>query len=101
MPTSAAVLTVLGVASILLAGTWFAFKLYIAYVAARRPGEAGGVPTLDGALFPPVPLVLGLWVLRSAHPDWPHLDLFILWIVATVLGVVIHLVIAGFIRPAR
>ena len=69
-------------------------------VSEKGTAEAGGVPTLDGALFPPMLLALGLRVLQAPRPNWSGRNLFVLWAVAIGLGVVIHLAIAHFVPSA-
>jgi hypothetical protein len=91
-------ITIFGFVSIVLAVLWFAFKLYVAVDAARCPLGAGGVPTLDGALFPPFALALGLWAIRLGHPDWPRPSLLLVWFVATAFGFAVHFAIARFVR---
>ena len=40
-------------------------KLRVAYSVGENPESAGGVPTLDGVLFPPAVCAYGVWFMAS------------------------------------
>ena len=42
-----------------------AFKIRVAYDVGAEPENAGGVPTLDGVIFPPAFCAWGLWFAAS------------------------------------
>ena len=86
-----------GWAVIGIAMAWFAFKISIAYAAARRPLESGGVPTLDGALFPPLALAVGVGLLEAGRPA----RALAVWIAATAVALIVHLAIARLVPSAR
>ena len=44
---------------------YLAFKLRVAYSVGEIPENAGGVPTLDGVIFPPVICAWGVWFIAS------------------------------------
>ncbi len=44
---------------------YLAFKLRVAYGVGAEPENAGGVPTLDGVIFPPAFCAWGLWLAAS------------------------------------
>ncbi len=75
---------VLMVASVL----YFGFKLHIVFQISREPLSHGGVPTLDGIIFPPIFFTWGLSFFGEgsdflAMPTWGY---WILWIVLTLLA---------------
>jgi hypothetical protein len=91
-------ITIFGFVLIVLSVIWFVFKLYVAVNAARCPLGAGGVPTFDGVIFPPVALALGLRITGMGHPDWPRPSLVLVWLSATIFAFAVHFGIARFIR---
>jgi|SRR6185503_9762246 len=86
---------------IVLALLWFASKVYVAYTSAKCPHASGGVPTIDGALLPPLAFVYGLSKLRMARPEMELPNLWIIWLAATVLGVLIHVAISRIVKPCE
>ena len=86
-----------GCAVIGIALVWFGFKVSIACASARRPLEAGGVPTLDGALFPPLALAVGVGLLEAGRPA----RALTVWIAATAVALIVHLAIARLVPRAR
>lgn len=88
-------ITIFGFFCVVVAVLWFVFKLYVAYDAARDPFGGGGVPTLDGAIFPPLALVLGLGAIA---PDWPIAGLVLIWLAATAFGFAVHFALARFVK---
>ena len=44
---------------------YLAFKLHLAYGVGAEPENAGGVPTLDGVIFPPIFCAWGVWFIAS------------------------------------
>jgi hypothetical protein len=57
----------------------FSFKVYVSY--ASHGGQMGMVPVLDGAIFPPIFFVFGLWaVLVSQGIVWAWWIYLLIWI---------------------
>ena len=75
-----------GIILIGMALVYFAFKLRVIYWVARDPQSAGGVPTLDTVIFPPIFCTLGAWFLADATAAsfWQYLSL---WLVVTLFAV--------------
>ncbi len=44
---------------------YLAFKLRVAYGVGAEPENAGGLPTLDGVIFPPVVCACGVWLVAG------------------------------------
>ncbi len=67
---------------------YFGFKLRIVFQISREPSSQGGVPTLDGIIFPPIFFTWGLSFVAKgsallAMPTWGY---WVLWIVITLLA---------------
>lgn len=78
--------------TVLIAASLFylAFKLRIAYSVGESPENAGGVPTLDGVLFPPAFCVWGAWLIASEMNEL-RLSAWIavaIWLLLTVAAAV-------------
>ena len=69
---------------------FLAFKLRIAYSVGAEPENAGGVPTLDGVIFPPVLCAWGIWF-AVREVDELRISVWIamaIWLVLTVAAAV-------------
>lgn len=80
---------VLVVGTLLIAALllYLAFKLRVAYDVGAEPENAGGVPTLDGVIFPPAFCAWGLWLAASDMDEfrvsaWIALAIWLLLTVA-------------------
>ncbi len=67
---------------------YLGFKLHIVFQISGEPLSHGGVPTLDGIIFPPIFFTWGLSFFGEgsdflAMPTWGY---WILWIVLTLLA---------------
>ncbi len=65
---------------------YLAFKLRIAYSVGAEPENAGGVPALDGVIFPPVLCAWGIWF-AAREVDELRMSAWIavaIWLVLTV-----------------
>lgn len=85
--------SLIGGLAILAAGlAYFAFKARVVYWVAREPENAGGVPTLDAVIVPPLFCTFGAWF--AAGPDgagiglpaWGYVGLWLALTVAAVVG---------------
>ena len=68
---------------------YLAFKLRVAYSVGESPENAGGVPTLDGVLFPPAFCAHGVWLIAI---EWDELRVsgwiaVVIWLVLTAAAV--------------
>ena len=78
--------TVLVAASLFYLG----FKLHIAYSVAKSPESAGGVPTLDGVIFPPIFCTWGVWFIAS-EVEQLHMSgwgALAIWLILTAIAFV-------------
>lgn len=69
---------------------YLAFKLRVAYGVGAEPENAGGVPTLDGVIFPPVFCAWGVWFIAS-ETDELRVSAWIavaIWLLLTVAAAV-------------
>ena len=85
--------SLIGGLAILAAGlAYFAFKARIVYWVAREPENAGGVPTLDAVIFPPLFCTLGAWFAAGpdgagiGFPGWGFVGLWLALVVAAFGG---------------
>lgn len=85
--------SLIGGLAILAAGlAYFAFKARVVYWVAREPENAGGVPTLDVVIFPPLFCTFGAWFAAGPAgaavglPGWGYVGLWLVLIVAAVGG---------------
>lgn len=67
---------------------YLAVKLRVAYAVGAEPENAGGVPTLDGVIFPPVVCAWGVWFIASDMDEfrvsaWTAVTI---WLVLTVVA---------------
>ena len=74
--------------SILIAGgiLYFTVKLHVIYWVAREPVSAGGAPTLDVIVFPPIAVVLGIAFMAPDRPVWIYVSIWLMLIAAAVVG---------------
>ena len=84
---------------------YLAFKLRIAYSVGAEPENAGGVPTLDGVIFPPAFFAWGIWF-AGREVDELRMSAWIavaIWLVLTVAAAaaMIAAVAAGRRRRER
>jgi hypothetical protein len=76
---------VIGYLLMVLALGWFLYKLYLSYTSFG--GTAFEMPVYDGAIYPPVVGVLGLFlVLRPYELDWSYWIYVALWVGLTILA---------------
>ncbi len=78
--------------TVLVAASLFylAFKLSVAYSVGESPESSGGVPTLDGVLFPPAFFAWGVWLIAS-EMDELRVSAWIavaIWLLLTVAAAV-------------
>jgi len=66
------------------------FKCFIVYDVAKEPLSSGGVPTLDGVIFPPIFITIGLSVVIRLHPFWWCL---VIWLLLMIFFGVSHWVL--------
>ena len=65
----------------------FGFKACITFDVARDPSSGGGVPTLDGVIFPPIFAAWGIYFVRCLPHQgrvWPAY--LLLWLFLTLLA---------------
>ena len=67
---------------------YLAVKLRVAYSVGAEPENAGGVPTLDGVIFPPVVCAWGVWFIASDMDEfqvsaWTGVAI---WLILTVVA---------------
>lgn len=79
--------------TVLIAASFFylAFKLHVAYSVGLEPENAGGVPTLDGVIFPPAFCTWGVWLIASEVDElrmsaWTATAIWLLLTVAAVVA---------------
>lgn len=70
---------------------YLAFKLRVAYSVGVEPENAGGVPTLDGVLFPPAFCAWGVWFIASEMDElrvsaWTAAAIWLLLTVAAAVA---------------
>ena len=73
---------------ILVAGAliYFAVKLKVVYWVARDPANAGGVPTVDGIVFPPIVTAIGVSFIAPGQPAWVYIIVWLSSIAVAVVG---------------
>lgn len=78
-------MTVIGYLLLVVALGWFLYKLYVSYSSAG--GTDFELPVNDGAMFPPVLGVLGLYLaLRPFELDWSYWIYVAIWLALTILA---------------
>jgi hypothetical protein len=84
---------VLGALLLVIAAGYFLYKVYVSYSSAG--GTDFELPVNDGAMFPPVMAVAGLYLILNAYEiDWP-------WWGYLAIGLVLMLVAWGVIRLSQ
>ncbi len=84
------ILMVFGTVLVAAALYYLAIKLRVAYSVGEIPENAGGVPTLDGVLFPPAFCAHGVWLIAS-EMDEVRVSAWIavaIWLLLTVAAAV-------------
>jgi uncharacterized membrane protein YhaH (DUF805 family) len=86
------IITILGWVLCSFAIIVFAFKLLVVHGEASDPQGGGGAPTLDGVIFPPIFLAVGLGLLDRRYSDFslPGWSYVCIWLVGTVLIYTLH-----------
>ena len=74
--------------SILIAGgiVYFTVKLWVVYWVAREPINAGGVPTLDAIIVPPIAVVFGIAFISPGQPVWIYVPIWFALIAVATAG---------------
>ena len=72
----------------LIAGgiVYCAVKLRLIYWVARAPINAGGVPTLDTIVFPPIAVVFGIAFIAPVQPFWIYMTIWLALFAAAIAG---------------
>ncbi len=74
--------TVLGALLLVIAAGYFLYKVYVSYSSAG--GTDFELPVNDGAMFPPVMAVAGLYlILNACEIDWAWWVYVAIWLVLT------------------
>ena len=86
------IITLLGWVLCSFAVVVFVFKLLVLHGEASDPQGGGGAPTLDGVIFPPVFMGVGLAILGRRYPDYsmPTWAYVCIWIGGTFLIYLLH-----------
>ena len=92
--------TVVGLSLVTLAGLFFLLQTYAAVLVARYVPQPKKRPDLLQTFLPTLPLIIGLWLLHRARPDWPQTNLGVVWLAALGVGFLLHFAIAKLV-PRR
>ena len=78
-------MNLIGYLLMVIALGYFLYKLYVSYSSAG--GTDFALPVYDGAIFPPVLCVVGLYLaLRPYELDWSYWIYVALWLGLTILA---------------
>jgi hypothetical protein len=76
----------IGYAMIGAAAIWFLYKLYVSYTSAG--GTDFALPVFDAALYPPILVAVGLYLVLPAYEvNWSVWIYIAIWVGSTVLAV--------------